>query len=148
MFAGLPGFGVGTLFYIVVALWMPFRELPRVVQGTSSFARWRLIARQLTYAVGIILTIMIAERLLLWLLGHAGPQPFSPALLLSRELTARPGDSILAAPIMASLLLLAGVVLSIEILRLIVTRRPSPRTASRRLSGRFPEEALDSPGSN
>ena len=43
MFAGLPGIGVGTLFYVLIAMWMPLRELPAIVQGRSSWARWRVI---------------------------------------------------------------------------------------------------------
>jgi hypothetical protein len=146
MFAGLPGFGVGTLFYVVVAFWMPIRELPRVARGTSSLARWRLIVQQLFYASGIVLTIMIAERFLMWALGQSGPQPFSPAVLLSWQLAGRAPGSILAAPITASLLMLGGVVLSVEVLRLVVTRRREPPTpATTPLRRSFPEEALDSP---
>jgi hypothetical protein len=120
MFAGLPGIGVGTLFYVLMAAWMPFRELPRVVRGTSSIEQWRLIARQLLFAGGIVATVMFSERLLLWVLGQAKVAPFSPAAYLHGELGARAGDSLLAAPITASILLLAGVLLFVEAARLIV----------------------------
>jgi hypothetical protein len=143
MFAGLPGFGVGTLFYVVVALWMPIRELERVARGTSSLARWRLIISQLFYASGIILAIMVAERVLMWVLGQAGPQPFSPAVLLSGQMAGRAPGSILAAPIMVSLLLLAGVLLSVEVLRLVVAARRPRTTATTPLSEHFSDEALD-----
>ena len=36
MFAGLPGIGVGTLFYVLTALWMPIPECVRLIKGTSS----------------------------------------------------------------------------------------------------------------
>ena len=120
MFAGLPGIGVGTLFYVLMAVWMPFRELPRVFAGKSSVAQWQLIARQLFYASGIVATVMFAERLLLWILGQSKVAPFSPAAFLHGELGARAGDSLLAAPIVASLLLLAGVLLFVEVLRIVV----------------------------
>ncbi len=120
MFAGLPGIGVGTLFYVLMAVWMPFRELPRVFAGKSSLAQWQLIARQLFYASGIVATVMFAERLLLWILGQSKVAPFSPAAFLHGELGARAGDSLLAAPIVASLLLLAGVLLFVEVLRIVV----------------------------
>jgi hypothetical protein len=131
MFAGLPGIGVGTLFYVLMALWMPVREIPRVINGTSSVSQWRLIARQLLYAFGIVATVMFAERMLMWILGQTKVAPFSPAAFVHGELGARAGDSILAAPIAASILLLAGVLLSVEVLRLIVKRpttqaRPQP----------------------
>jgi hypothetical protein len=139
MFAGLPGIGVGTLFYVAMALWMPVRELPRVASGTSSVARWRLIAKQLFYAFGIIATVMFSERLLLWMLGQTKVAPFSPAAFLHGELGARAGDSILAAPITASILLLAGVLLLVELLRVIV-RVSQTRAARQRPLG----DALDS----
>ena len=120
MFAGLPGIGVGTLFYVLMAVWMPFREMPRVFAGKSSVAQWQLIARQLFYASGIVATVMFAERLLLWILGQSKVAPFSPAAFLHGELGARAGDSLLAAPIIASLLLLGGVLLFVEVLRVIV----------------------------
>jgi hypothetical protein len=125
MFAGLPGIGVGTLFYVLMAFWMPFREIPRVVNGTSNLERWLMISRQLLYSTGIIAAVMFAERLLLWVLGQSKVAPFSPAAFVHGELGARAGDSILAAPIAASILLLAGVLLSVELLRIIVgvTRR-------------------------
>ena len=129
MFAGLPGIGVGTLFYVLMALWMPFRELPRLARGTSSLSQWKMIVRQLFYATGIVVTVMFAERVLLWLMG-ASPQPFSPAAMLHYELGARAGTSILAAPITASLLLLGGVILAVEVLRLIVRPR-TERTPER-----------------
>jgi hypothetical protein len=120
MFAGLPGIGVGTLFYVLMAVWMPFREMPRVFAGKSSLAQWQLIARQLFYAAGIVATVMFSERLLMWILGQSKFAPFSPAAYLHGELGARAGDSLLAAPIAASLLLLAGVLLFVEVLRVVV----------------------------
>ena len=122
MFAGLPGIGVGTLFYVLIALWMPFREIRRVIQGTSSLENWKLILRQLFYASGIIATVVFAEQTLLWALGSSDVQPLSPATWVHAELGTRAGDSILAAPITASILLLGGVLLFVEVLRLVVKR--------------------------
>ncbi len=138
MFAGLPGIGVGTLFYVLMAFWMPLWEIPRVIRRTSSLARWRLITQQLLYASGIVTTVMFAERFLLWILGQSKVAPFSPAAFLHGELGARAGDSILAAPIAASILLLAGVLLAVELLRLVV-KYTQPRERER---GPL-EEALD-----
>ena len=144
MFAGLPGFGVGTLFYVMVAFWMPIRELSRVANGTSSLARWRLIAQQLFYACGIVVTIMVAERVLMWALGQSGPQPFSPAVLLTGQLDGRAPGSILAAPVTVSLLMLAGVVLSVEVLRLVITGRRKPQApVARPLRRGLNERALE-----
>jgi hypothetical protein len=134
MFAGLPGIGVGTLFYVLMALVMPLWEIPRVIQGTSSLARWRLIVRQLIYASGIIATVMFAERLLLWILGQSKVAPLSPAAVLHGELGVRAGGSILAAPIAASILLLAGVLLVVEVSRLVIKFTGSPARETRRFA--------------
>lgn len=119
MFAGLPGIGVGTLFYVLMAFWMPLREIPRVLQGTSSLATWKLIVQQMVYAAGIVATVMCAERLLLWVIRDSRAQPLSPATWVHSELGARATGSFLAAPITASFLLLVGVLLAVELLRVI-----------------------------
>ena len=131
MFAGLPGIGVGTLFYVLMALWMPVREIPRVFRGTSSLDNWKLILRQLFYASGIIVTVMAAEKTMLWALGDRNVKPLSPATWVHSELGAHAGGSIFAAPIIASLLLLAGVLLVVQVLRFAAARRaPHRDTAS------------------
>jgi hypothetical protein len=127
MFAGLPGIGVGTLFYVLIGLWMPLRELPRLVRGTSSVARWRLILKQLTFSVSIIFSIMMAEAVLMWVLGQSGPGSLNPARLLNNELSSRAPQSILAAPITASLLLLGFVLFVVEAMRVIVSGRHERR---------------------
>jgi hypothetical protein len=123
MFAGLPGIGVGTLFYVMAALWMPVRELPRLVSGKSSVARWRLIGMQFCFAVSIIASIAIADRVLLWMLGTESPNSINPARLLNQEFSAWAPQSILAAPITASMLLLGAVLGLTEVLRLVTTVR-------------------------
>lgn len=125
MFAGLPGIGVGTLFYVLMALWMPLRELPRVFQGKSSLATWLLIVQQIFYAAGIVVTVVFAEKVMLWLLGDKQVKPFSPATWLHSELGAHASGSLLAAPIVASMLLLAGVLLFVETARIVVKLLPA-----------------------
>jgi|SRR5882672_11744369 len=53
MSPGLPGTGIGGLFYILSALWMPVCELWRRRQGDAP-SRWPLVARQFGIAVGIV----------------------------------------------------------------------------------------------
>lgn len=116
MFAGLPGLGVGTLFYVLTALWMPIAELWRVARGDSSLARWRRIAVQFSYALSIIASIVAAERVLLWGLGATTTsQPSNPAAILNRRFEAWSPDTIYAAPIMASMALLAAVLLVVQV---------------------------------
>lgn len=57
MAVGLPGIAIGGLFFVICALAMPFVELGRAAAGRSSRARWRLVARQTTMAVAILLSV-------------------------------------------------------------------------------------------
>jgi hypothetical protein len=50
---GLPGTGIGGLFYILVALWMPVCEVLRRAQGEAT-GRGALVATQFAIAVGVI----------------------------------------------------------------------------------------------
>ena len=50
---GLPGAGIGGLFYVLSALCMPICELWRLRRGQTS-GRWPLVAKQFGIAVGII----------------------------------------------------------------------------------------------
>lgn len=72
MTAGLPGTGIGGIFYLLSALLMPFYELVNTVRGKSSWARWALLLKQLAMAGGII-GGMWALGLLLGLLLEARP---------------------------------------------------------------------------
>jgi hypothetical protein len=123
MFAGLPGIGVGTLLYVLLAFAMPFTEMIRLARGQSSVARWLRIVRQLLNATSIVLSIMIAERVLMYLLGQAGPESLHPASLLNRSLAGHAPQSIWAAPMTASLLILGGVLVTVEVLRVISAYR-------------------------
>jgi hypothetical protein len=124
MFAGLPGIGAGTLYYILMALWMPVREIPRVIEGTSTKENWQLIVRQWFYSAGIIVSVMFGERVLMWALGESQVKPLSPATWVHAELGAHASGSILAAPIMASVFLLAGVLIFVEVLR-VIAKKPA-----------------------
>ncbi len=63
MIAGLPGTGIGGLFYLLSALLMPVRELWRASIGTGQSSDRRLALRQ----SGMALAIMGA----IWLTGLA-----------------------------------------------------------------------------
>jgi hypothetical protein len=140
MFAGLPGIGVGTLFYVLIALWMPIREVAFLVRGTSSWARWRLIATQLVFAAGILASVAAADQLLLWMMGGGTPRAVGPARWLNDELGVQAPDSILAAPITASLLLLGAVLLAVQLARL-AAKLPA-RLATPKLSLEGDDNAL------
>ncbi len=59
MNAGLPGTGIGGLFYVVLALLMPVRELYLTARGRSSRERWRLALQQASIALGIVASLAV-----------------------------------------------------------------------------------------
>lgn len=50
---GLPGTGIGGLFYILSALWMPVCEVQRRLRGRAPRA-WSVVARQFAIAIGVV----------------------------------------------------------------------------------------------
>lgn len=62
MSAGLPGLGLGGLFFIVSALVAPIVELRRTVNGCSSVRAWRAVGRQFALAVAMIVAIDLTLR--------------------------------------------------------------------------------------
>jgi len=130
MFAGLPGIGVGMLFYVLVALWMPIQELGRLLRGDFSAARWRLVMVQCCFASSIIASIAIADRILSVVLTAGTLQAITPARLINEGFASQVPASIWAAPIMASMLLLSGVLLAVQALRvlMVLSSRPQLRT--------------------
>jgi hypothetical protein len=61
--AGLPGLGLGGLFFILSALLAPLPELTRLARGRSSIAAWRAIGRQLGQATLMVAAIDLSLRL-------------------------------------------------------------------------------------
>lgn len=82
--AGLPGTGLGGLFYLVLAFAMPLVELPRTLRGRSSRARWHRIGSQVALAGGIAMSVAGTAVVYLALLGSANPFGLrGPAFLLA-----------------------------------------------------------------
>lgn len=67
MIAGLPGTGIGGLFYLILGLWMPFREALAGFRGRSNMMRRRQVARQLLLTVGIIVGMGLTGEMIGWL---------------------------------------------------------------------------------
>lgn len=72
MSAGLPGLGLGGLFFIFSALLAPFPELWRTLRGRSDPGSWRAIGRQLAQALAMIAAIDLTLRLTYVVLSAAG----------------------------------------------------------------------------
>jgi hypothetical protein len=138
MTAGLPGTGIGGLFYLLLVLWMPCRELYLLVRGKSNARRWRAIGFFLAMTAAIIVTtwgeawvlsqvvIAAAKKI-----GYALPQGQSYRLLASTS-------------IIMSLGSLVTVLLAVQALRLIVRWADNRRrTTIRTFPDLFPDRPLN-----
>jgi hypothetical protein len=116
--AGLPGLGLGGLFFVLSALLAPFVELIRTMRGRSSIAAWRAVGRQFALALTMIAAVELTLRLLYALAdatGLAGPlSDRSPTVLALR-------------PIGITLGLLACVLAAAKAMQLIATIRTRGR---------------------
>lgn len=72
MSAGLPGLGLGGLFFIFSALLAPFPELWRTLRGRSGLAAWRVIGRQFAQAAAMVAAIDLTLRLAYLMLSATG----------------------------------------------------------------------------
>ncbi len=121
MTVGLPGTGIGGIFYLLMAICMPVLELGRFVRGkTTSFGRWAFISLQLGFVLGVISTmwveVWLLNRLLIWL--WTALNVHGPLLMAGKTL----GDTKVLAFTSAymSFISLAFVIASMHVLRLYV----------------------------
>ena len=114
MIAGLPGTGAGGFFYMLTALWMPFRETGRALRGQSSGARWSVIGLQGALALGVIASAWTTS----WLLALVIP---------SSWLAHRSGNLLRIAPIILQAATLSMVFVGVHTLRLLTRTRSRPR---------------------
>jgi hypothetical protein len=89
MSAGLPGLGLGGLFFIFSALLAPFPELWRTLRGRSDLAAWKTLGRQLAQALAMVAAIDLTLRLTYVVMSAAGvgdPPPADEATVLPLNL--------------------------------------------------------------
>jgi len=110
MTAGLPGTGIGGLFYLVSALLMPFREAFYVVIGRSDRERRQMALQQ----CGMALTILGAVWVTGLLLGlfHIGTK-------LVHHATVAGVRVLYITPVLVAFATLSGVLLSVEVARIV-----------------------------
>jgi tetratricopeptide (TPR) repeat protein len=129
MMVGLPGSGIGGLFYLGSALWMPAHSLIRRMRGArvtheNSPRDGRIVARQFGIAVLIIAALWMTG----WLIGVVViSQPNSLGSLGPAVASRGMPNALRAAAFYVSLTTLVVALLSVEIARLVVRPRPSLR---------------------
>jgi hypothetical protein len=116
MIAGMPGTGIGGLFYFLMALFMPVCELYRTLRGQSSWKRWRFIGLQLFFVVtitgGMVGEVWLLEKLFMWAQQFGQNSAWGQVLVNARMMSfVLPGGAAL---------ILAGVIALFFLLRFFV----------------------------
>ena len=70
MTAGIPGAGIGGLFYLGSTILLPLRNLVRRLRGRASTARWREQAFMVLLTAGILGALWMTGRLLAFAVPH------------------------------------------------------------------------------
>lgn len=60
MIAGLPGTGIGGLFYMLIALWMPVNEVINIVLGRANSKNTQLV--KATYSSPYASSQLLSQR--------------------------------------------------------------------------------------
>ena len=122
MIVGVPGTGIGSMFYMLLAVCMPIRESIRTLKGRTNLRRWGFITLQLLFVSGIIAAmwyeLWILNRLLIWVWGTTGVQ--GPLLVTERTFSQTKFVTLALAT--ASFVSLTFVITMMHVLRFLVHR--------------------------
>jgi hypothetical protein len=121
--AGLPGTGIGGLFYLISALLMPLREVFRALIGKGDRARGQMAVQQGALALTILGAVWMTG-LLLGLL-HVGTKLVHHATIAGVRV-------LYITPVIVAFATLSGVLLGVEIARvvLLIAEGPAKSAAS------------------
>ena len=67
MIAGLPGTGIGGIFYLFMALWMPVNEAINSIRGHANLANKYVVEKQLILTLCVIIAVIATSWLAGWL---------------------------------------------------------------------------------
>lgn len=117
MTAGLPGTGIGGLFYLISALLMPFREAFRALAGRGDRERGQVALQQGCLAVTIVGVV--------WMTGLAlGLLRVGTTLVHHATIV---GVRVLyITPVLAAFATLSVVLLAVELARIVLLLREDP----------------------
>lgn len=123
MFAGLPGTGIGGVFYLLLTVWMPVHELYLLLQGRSSAERWRFIAGRWAIFAAVILVMWLQVKLLARVFPQGAPTAAAGVMKAAASVTGVevPADSssgvLLGSSLYAGMVLVA-VIATVHLIRL------------------------------
>jgi hypothetical protein len=123
--AGLPGTGLGGIFYALLVIWMAMRETWLVAQGASSPARWERIAWFAVLLMGIVAALWIEG----WLLQHLlGPLPGTAGAAQTISRAGVAVGALVPALAVSPFVILAALIIAMHAARLVMRgRAASPK---------------------
>ena len=126
MTAGLPGVGIGGIFYLASALLMPVRSLVAVMRGRPADARWPLALKQASLAAGILGTLWITGWLLGWAIALIAPTAGITAGI-GGAAAGQVHNVVRTSALLLSFGTLGAVLLVVQLLRVSLPVRATPR---------------------
>jgi hypothetical protein len=126
MTAGLPGVGIGGIFYLASALLMPLRSFAAMLTGREP--HWALALRQASFALATLAAIWATGWTIGWLIAAFSAAPVAGAM--PSALGGLPvRNAVRTAALLGSIGTLALVLVAVQTLRLLLPRSPTPSTA-------------------
>ena len=130
MIAGIPGTGIGGIYYILLALMMPVQETCRLCTHRSSIERWMQVAAQTGNALGILITAWLTG----WLLIHTFGALRIHGLVTHSQAVKTIENIVSVSTFHLALVVLGSVILSVHILRLLIPARKLPKSTISRVN--------------
>jgi hypothetical protein len=125
MTVGLPGVGIGGIFYLASALLMPVRSLVAVVRGRAHEARWPTALRQAALAGGILGALWLTGLVLGWVIAHLMPE--ASRIIAGGRSASEVRSVVRTSALALSLGTLAAVLALVQLLRVVLPARPTER---------------------
>jgi hypothetical protein len=123
--AGLPGTGLGGIFYVLLVIWMVLRESWFAARGSSTSGRWTRIARLGSLSGTIVVSLWVEGIMLQALIAEApvvaAPAKAAPAAFALNALT--------PALAIAPFAILAVLLVSLQLAKLVLP--PTHRAETR-----------------
>ena len=126
--AGLPGTGIGGLFYLVAIVYLFFAEIVLLVMGKSSRKRWSVVFEQLGIGTAMVVTALLISEVLVKLVFKSHPRH-----IIAAGNAAVVSYSVLQTyPVLVPFALLFAVFISVQVLRLVLLALPKTYAAQKR----------------
>lgn len=125
MTAGLPGVGIGGIFYLASAIMMPVRSAIAVVTGRAHEARWRVALQQAAIAGGILVALWATGLALGWMIATLFPHATVIGATGAAHQHVR--NVVRTSALLLSFGTLAAVLMFVQVLRVALPVRPTER---------------------